>query len=264
MITRTAADTKRFTRRFSFTSSARVAWRLILEGTVSPEDACILLPSYIGVSDREGSGIIDPVDSTNISYALYQLDDRLRPNLLALEELLKTRKYRLLLVVHYFGIVHVDLIKLKKLCELYGVLLVEDCAHVPHSIFNTTGPGSMGDAAFYSLHKSIAVSSGGILRVNNLNIQLPSPQEGDCCDRVWLEQYISTDMRAIANKRRENYKWLVSNLKHVGGITIMYPDIGDLVPHDFPILVHDGYREKLYFELMKENFPTMALYYIID
>lgn len=122
----------------------------------------------------------------------------------------------------------------------------------------------MGDAAFYSLHKSIAVSSGGILRVNNLNIQLPSPQEGDCCDRVWLEQYISTDMRAIANKRRENYKWLVSNLKHVGGMTIMYPDIGDLVPHDFPILVHDGYREKLYFELMKENFPTMALYYIID
>lgn len=210
------------------------------------------------------SDIIDPVDSTNISYALYQLDDRLRPDLLALEELLKTRKYQLLLVVHYFGIVHVDLIKLKKLCELFGVLLVEDCAHVPHSIFNTIGPDSMGDAAFYSLHKSIAVSSGGILRVNNLNIQLPSPQEGDCCDRVWLEQYISTDMRAIANKRRENYKWLVSNLKHIGGIPIMYPDIGDFVPHDFPILVHDGYREKLYFELMKENFPTMALYYIID
>lgn len=59
------------------------------------------------------SDIIDPVDSTNISYALYQLDDRLRPDLLALEELLKTRKYQLLLVVHYFGIVHVDLIKLK-------------------------------------------------------------------------------------------------------------------------------------------------------
>jgi dTDP-4-amino-4,6-dideoxygalactose transaminase len=43
------------------------------------------------------------------------------------------------------------------------------------------------------------------------------------------------------------------------------PDIGNLVPHDFPIVVHDGCREKLYFELMKEDLPTIALYYrLID
>ena len=34
-----------------------------------------------------------------------------------------------------------------------------------------------------------------------------------------------------------------------------------IVPHNFPIIVKDGLREKLYFYLLGKNIPTIALYY---
>lgn len=265
MIQRTAADPLRFAKRFAFTSSARVGWRLILEGIHFQEGESMLLPSYVGITDREGSGISDPLQATHTAYTLYPLDDHLRPNLDELESMMKTGRHPLLLVVHYFGIVHVDLIKLRELCERYQTLLIEDCAHVPWPLHNNTGPGSIGHAAFYSLHKSIAVPTGGILRVNDPNIALPTPDGADRIDYVCLEQFLRTDMESVAIKRRGNYQWLANRLAYVDGLTVLFPDIGELVPHDFPIVVHDGYREKLYFELMKEDLPIIALYYrLID
>lgn len=265
MIQRTATDPFVFAKRFVFTSSARAGWRLILEGVRFPVGTSMLLPAYVGITDREGSGISDPIQATRTPYTLYPLDDHLRPSLEGLEAMLRTGKHPLLLIVHYFGIVHVDLVKLKELCMRYQTLLVEDCAHVPWPFHNDSGPGSVGHAAFYSLHKSIAVACGGMLRVNSLDMALPVPKGVDCCDYRCLEQLLRTDMESVANKRRENYRWLANRLAHVDGLTVLFPNIGDLVPHDFPILVHDGWREKLYFALMDENMPTIALYYrLID
>lgn len=225
----------------------------------------MLLPSYVGITDREGSGISDPIQDTNTPYTLYSLDDHLRPSMDELEAMLRTGKHPLLLVVHYFGIVHVDLLKLRRLCERYQSLMIEDCAHVPWPLHNNSGPGSVGHAAFYSLHKSIAVPTGGILRVNDPAMALPVPEGADRCDYSCLEQALRTDMEVVAAKRRENYQWLAARLARVDGLTVLFPDIGDLVPHDFPIVVHDDFREKLYFELMSEDLPTIALYYrLID
>ncbi len=51
----------------------------------------------------------------------------------------------------------------------------------------------------------------------------------------------------------------------IDGLTVLYPELGELVPHDFPIRIDDGWRERLYFALMAENLPTVALYYrLID
>jgi dTDP-4-amino-4,6-dideoxygalactose transaminase len=261
MIQRTATDPSRFAKRLAFTSSARVGWRLILEGVRLQDGESILLPAYVGVSDREGSGIGDPLQATDTPYTLYSLDDHFRPKLDELESMMKTGCHPLLLVVHYFGIVHVDLLKLRELCERYRTLLIEDCAHVPWPLHNDTGPGSVGHAAFYSLHKSIAVPTGGIVRVNDPGMALPAPDGADRCDYACLEQFLRTDMEFVATKRRSNYQWLANRLAHVDGLTILFPDIGELVPHDFPVLVHDNCREKLYFELMKEGLPTIALYY---
>jgi len=225
----------------------------------------MLLPAYVGITDREGSGISDPIEATNTPYTLYPLSDQLRPSLDGLESMLKTGRHPLLLIVHYFGIVHVDLVKLKELCERYHTLLIEDCAHVPWPLHNNIGPGSMGHAAFYSLHKSVATPTGGILRVNDLNMALPIPEGTDRCDYECLVQFLRTDMEAVAVKRRDNYQWLANRLAHVDGLTVMFPDIGEFVPHDFPVVVHDNFREKLYFALMNENLPTIALYYrLID
>lgn len=265
MIQRTATDPRRCAQRLAFTSSARVGWRLILEEINLQDEQSVLLPAYIGVSEREGSGIADPIHETHTPYSLYSLDGHLRPDLNELESMMKTGRHPVLLVVHYFGIVHVDLPKLRKLCERYRTLLIEDCAHVPWPLHKDTGPGSVGHAAFYSLHKSIAVPTGGILRINDPNMPLPTPDGSDRCDYACLEQFLRTDMESVAVKRRQNYLWLANRLAHVDGLTVLFPDIGDVVPHDFPVLIHHNYREKLYFELIKEDLPTIALYYrLID
>ncbi len=261
MIQRTATNPMRFAKRLAFTSSARVGWRLILEGIRFQEGESMLLPAYVGITDREGSGIIDPIQATHTPYTLYPLDDHLRPNLDQLESMMKTGRHPLLLAVHYFGIVHVDLLKLRELCERYQTLLIEDCAHIPWPLYNNTGPGSVGHAAFYSLHKSIAVPTGGILRVNDPNMTLPEPSGADRCAYACLEQFLRTDMVSAANERRDNYQWLANRLANIDGLTVLYPDSEQLVPHDFPIVVHDGLREKLYFKLMEEDLPTIALYY---
>ena len=265
MIQRTATDPSRYTDRLAFTTSARAAWQLILEGVDFPPGKSVLVPAYIGITDREGSGIADPLEKTGRPFTLYAVDEQLHPDHDALERMLATGAHPLLLVVHYFGMVQVDLQRLAASCRRHGTLLVEDCAHVPGLLCHGGGPGSVGDAAFYSLHKSIAVPSGGVLRVNSRDLALPVPAPENHCDPMCLEQLVRTDLGAVGVKRRENYQWLSNRLTGAGGLTVLYPVLGQLVPHDFPILVHDGLREKLYFALMRENLPTIALYYrLID
>lgn len=265
MIQRTATDPRNCARRLEFTSAARVAWRLVLQGLRCPEGSSILLPAYIGITDREGSGISDPVEETGTPVSFYPLDDRLRPDHDALERMLASGKHPLLLVVHYFGLVHVDLQRLRAACRRHGVLLVEDCAHVPNPLGDEDGPGAYGNAAFYSLHKAIAVPSGGMLRVNDAGLALGACTEADQCAPACLGQLLRTDLRAAAERRRENYRWLAERLATIDGLTVPWPDLGTCVPHDFPVLIHDGLREKLYFALMAEQLPTIALYYrLID
>jgi dTDP-4-amino-4,6-dideoxygalactose transaminase len=248
-----------------FTRSARSAWRLILESTRFSTGTSVLVPAYVGVSDREGSGLWDPIEQTGAPFTLYALDDKLRPDHDALEALLATSKHPLLLVVHYFGMVQADLHRLRRACLRHGTLLIEDCAHVPGPQRHSGGPGSVGDAAFYSLHKSIAVSSGGLLRINKADWRLPEPPVSDRCDPTCLEQLLRTDLDAVAAARRENYRWLSARFVGTDGLTVLYPNFGEYVPHDFPVRIHDGRREKLYFALMAEDLPTVALYYrLID
>lgn len=261
MIQRTATDPSRFAHRWIFTNAARTAWELLLRNIHLEAGKSILLPAYIGITDREGSGVLDPVENTKTAFTLYPVGERLQVDLNVIEDLLKTGKHPLLLVMHWFGLLHVDMPALKTLCDRHGVLLIEDCAHVPGPSARADGPGSFGAAAFHSLHKMIAVPNGGALRVNDERLIVPVPNENEGCAGSTLEQFIRTDMTAVATARRTNYSWLVERLAKVEGIEVLYPSIGDLVPHDFPIRVHDGLREKLYFALMDQGLPTIALYY---
>ncbi len=265
MIARTATDKSRFALRAAFTSSARVAWRLILERTEFPAGSSALLPAYIGITDREGSGISDPIETTRTPYQLYRLGERLQVDLDLIETLLRTGRHPLMLVAHYFGMTHVDLLELRALCDRYGTILVEDCAHVSGLWPGSGGPGAIGHAAFYSLHKSIAVATGGMLRLNDASFELPQPSGSDRCALEVLEQLARSDLAAVTAARRANYQWLAARLAATPGMTVLYPDLGGAAPHDFPIRIHNGLRERLYFALMEEGLPTIALYYrLID
>jgi len=265
MITRRANNPENFSRRLTFLRSGRVAWEHILKQLRMKPRQSILLPAYIGITDREGSGIIDPVEATDTPYTLYELGDRLQVDLSMIERRLQTGRHPLMLVVHYFGIVHAEMDRLSDLCRQYGTILIEDCAHVVSMFEAENATGAFGEGAFYSIHKSIAVNEGGILRLNGKLLETPSISEQERCPVEVLEQLVRTNFHQINRIRRVNYQWLVDRLSGVSGLTILYPNIGACVPHDFPVIIHDGLREKLYFALMDEGLPTIALYYrLID
>jgi hypothetical protein len=131
MIQSQPTDPQAFAHRLEITSSARTAWRLILEHAPRGGRCSILLPAYIGITDREGSGVFDPVQQTATPHAFYPLDDKLGPDIDAIEAMLATGTYYLLLVIHYFGIVRADLQRLRTACRRHGVVLVEDALGWP-------------------------------------------------------------------------------------------------------------------------------------
>lgn len=238
-----------------------MGWELLLRNYRWPTGSSLLLPAYIGYSEREGSGVFDPVLRTHTPYTFYPLDEYLRIDLGVLEERLLAGKHPMLLVVHYFGLAHGDMDEIKKLCRKYGTALVEDCAHVLGPFEAGHPLGSFGDAAFYSLHKMFAVPDGGVLRMNSDRLCRAEPQDSERCVASTLEQVASTDVSQVVSARRANYAFLARRLASVEGVEVLYPEIGTAVPHDFPIRVFGGLRERLYFELNDQDVPAIALYY---
>ena len=69
-------------------------------------------------------------------------------------------------LIHYFGFPG-PIDELSDACRKRGVLLVEDCALALFSKAGNRPLGSFGDAAVFSIYKTLSVPSGGALIVNN-------------------------------------------------------------------------------------------------
>lgn len=165
MITKAAQDDKAFTKDLIFTKSARDAWRLIINSVKSRQgQAGILLPSYIGFTEREGSGIFDPVENTDATFDFYGLGNDLSVDIDSFEKLISTKRFNIALVVHYFGFCRSDLSRIRESCDANNVVLVEDCAHAFQLGLQAEGLGVLGDFSIYSIHKWLPVDSGGILK----------------------------------------------------------------------------------------------------
>lgn len=247
-------------RPWWFTSSAREAWRTLLSSLSIRDGQSVLLPAYIGVTDREGSGLFDPVRMTEKPYTFYPLGQRLEIDMSALEAFLSTGNHPAVLAAHYFGFPHASMEALSALCRTYGALLIEDCAHVPGPMNTDSSLGKWGYASFYSLHKMLPVPSGGALCLTGRGVAstFSIPVSSDARP---LEQLLRAEWPSIMECRRRNYSWLQNRLKDVEGIEVLYPNIDNHTPHDFPLRILDGMRERLYFLLMEQGMPTVALYY---
>lgn len=259
-------DSSKFKRRFVFTSSAREAWEAFLLAYSQQRSAHVLLPAYIGYTDREGSGVFDPVSRSGLGFGFYPVNDFLYASSDVLEALLRTRKYGVLLVVHWFGLPHVDMSKVRALCQLYDVFLVEDCAHVmapPH--VTSTDLGSWGDAAFYSVHKMYGGDVGGMLSVRPDSAFdaaiLPSVPPAKGCPADLLESMLSVDVAGVISHRRGLYQTYADAFESTDGIMPLFPDMGPYTPQTFAVAVSSELREPLYFALMDRGIPLTALYY---
>ncbi|MCP4440178.1 MAG: hypothetical protein GY810_14640 [Aureispira sp.] len=259
MIAKTAVDKTSFLKKIQLTNSAREGWELILRTLDSK--AKVLLPSYIGVTDREGSGIYDPVTTVGLEHDFYLLNEDLSISIELLEQTLKTGDYKLILLVHYFGFRIQNIDKITKLCKKYNVITVEDCAHLyNYNLYNYSDAGTHGDFTFYSLHKYFPFENGGMYVQNNSAVQAPDSSTIKLSSELSSE-LMKYDIAAIANKRRTNFETLDKMMQGIVGVRPLKKMGEGDIPHNYPIVVENGLREKLYFWLIEKDLTLIALYY---
>jgi hypothetical protein len=246
-----------------FMGTARDALYKILKTLNFNEEKKLLLPSYIGVTDREGSGVFDPVEQTNTPYQFYTLNKKLSALKGELYNFISSGNYCALLIIHYFGLCQNDMNEIVSLCNENNVLLIEDCAHSMLSETPYGKLGTLGDFSIFSIHKFLATKDGGCLRVNNKDyeylLQEPSSTKPNL---ETLDVRTRSDLNAVREKRRNNYLYLTELIDVISEIEIMYPELPDgIAPHNFPIIINNGQRESLYFKLIDRGVPVIALYY---
>lgn len=83
---------------------------------------------------------------------------------------------RAIFLIHYYGFPQ-PMEPIQALCRERGLYLVEDCAHAFLSSFNGKWLGKFGDAAIYSIRKSLPVPDGGALLINNPRLRVSPPRE---------------------------------------------------------------------------------------
>lgn len=85
----------------------------------------------------------------------------------------KTRDTRAVYLIHYFGWQH-PMEKIRQWCDAEGLLLIEDCALALFSPGQTSGIGRTGDAAIFSLPKTLGFRHGGLLSLSPVHgVEVP-------------------------------------------------------------------------------------------
>lgn len=263
MITKEAKTKNKFTEKRYFASSARMAFSHILKYLFKDSDQQILMPAYIGETDKEGSGVFDPIRGNNIPYEFYIIRDDLSADPEDLKNKISSGKFKAVVIIHYFGFVRNDLVKIKSLCKENDVVLIEDCAHSFHSSYLGKDVGTWGDLSLFSIHKIIATPNGGYFKINNENLGMPGLIfQDEYLPSGTLEEYIRTDYDLVNRIRIQNYLYYCDKWKDITGVNPMYPQLPDgIVPLNFPIIVENGFREKLYFKLVKKGIVPVSSYY---
>jgi dTDP-4-amino-4,6-dideoxygalactose transaminase len=261
MITKSAYNTDNCNLGLKFTANARTAWGNIIGSLCGDKKLTLLLPAYIGRNDKEGSGVFDPVLNYNTDSEFYGIGEQLEVDIASFEEKIESGNIDVALVIHYFGFCRSDMSKIKMICKQHNVVLVEDCAHAFHLGKPEQIIGNYGDFSFYSVHKYLATKSGGVLKQNNQKYDLHKLKSTELMERSVLELYSNSDFNYISTLRRNNFTTYTEHLKSNVNIEIMF----ELTPHDipqtFPVRIKKGLREKLYYFLMDNDLPTVALYY---
>ena len=82
------------------------------------------------------------------------------------------RNTKAVLINHYFGFGR-DIEKIRRICKNNSLYLIEDCAQSLFSRYKGKLLGSFGDFAAFSLRKSLPISEGAALIINNKDFEMP-------------------------------------------------------------------------------------------
>lgn len=262
MITKEASIKKNCCKRQLFFNSARRGFEYLLQKIMINESDVILMPGYIGQSLREGSGVFDPIRHTGVKYVFYKLNCDLSVDM---EDFCKKIKYsnvKAVLLIHYFGFPQKSLSDVVELCQKKRILLIEDCAHTLASSSYGRRLGEFGDFSFFSIHKLVPTKAGGFLQINNEDYSSLFDVTVEDIDTSDMAQFIRTDLDAVTSVRRDNYNRYLETWSWPNHFDVLFPELpSGVVPLNFPVIVKNYSREKLYYELIDKGVTTVSLYY---
>jgi perosamine synthetase len=142
---------------------ARTGIRFIPELLGLEQGSEILVPSYNCGAE------IDPLIKYGIKIVPYRIDRSCNADIYDISNRI-THKTKAIYVTHYFGFPQkIDAIM--NVCKQHILYLIEDCAL---SLFSRSAErklGSFGDVSIFSLIKSLPVPDGGVLMINNKELQ---------------------------------------------------------------------------------------------
>lgn len=75
------------------------------------------------------------------------------------------------LLIHYFGFPQPNTLSIASLCREFSVPLIEDCSHAFLSRLEGRELGTFGQAATFSLYKTLGTSDGGALRADKAELE---------------------------------------------------------------------------------------------
>jgi len=100
-----------------------------------------------------------------LKVGFYRLSDDLAIDEADLELKLQDRP-GIVFVIHYFGFAQPAIERVAEACQRRGSVLIEDCAHALFSRHAGRELGDFGPIAIFSLLKSLPITDGGALKVN--------------------------------------------------------------------------------------------------
>ena len=238
--------------------NARSAFKSFLQTAQLRPGEKVLLPSYIGWSPREGSGVFDPIAELGVDYGFYRLDERLRIDLDDLRKTLHGSRCKVLVLIHYFGYADPACAEACKMAREHGALVLEDEAHAMLSDLIGGACGRLGDACIYSLHKLLPLASGGML-VSNHEQAVVEPGDG-ASSSPW-----DFDLYGIAAARRRNAMALDGLLQPLQGRVdpLWGPPPAGIVPQTYPVLIRSVSRDRLYEVMNDASFGVVSLYHTL-
>lgn len=259
LINKEASGSKNGRDTLYFTKSCRDAIKQIL--VRGSENKSILIPAYVGLSLEEGSGILDPIKESNVTFAFYEIDAQLDPDLKSLGYMIASFKPTHVLLVNYFGFLNSNRIHAYELLSKHQVSVIEDFAHLIEPIRASRQFPMIADFEVVSLHKTLGAGVGGgaiiCKSLSELFIDTISVES--------LRIYAKSDLNYISQLRWRNYDYLQTHLDYLECDcfqTFFSDHRKPIIPLNFPIrLRNTKMRHKLYEMLVDAGiFPT-ALYH---
>lgn len=264
MITKSPTIKNKFINNKHFTKSARIAFSYILKVIDFKKNESILIPAYIGYTEREGSGVLDPIEENKVNYLFYPIEKDFKINTNTIKKMVEKKSIKALLLIHYYGILHCDILEIKRICKENNVLLIEDCAHTLYSKYKNKYLGDFGDFSFYSLHKVLPIKSGGYFKINNkkyFNTKLKVINE-DKAPYNTLEALLQYDELNSKDIVLKNYEYMSDKLKNIDGLEVVFPHLEEgIYPLNLPIYLTKIPREEFYFKMIDSGITLISLYY---